>query len=109
MTKDPVLRKVIASKAQVDPFMARHPLMQGLNCDDLLLSLAFGLSDAKLSKRFLIDRLRAATIRHDLEKRYQVMERNPAEEDGISNRQLFSTFIPPLTHRRKRRKIAQTA
>jgi hypothetical protein len=55
--------------------MARHPLMQGLNCDDFLLCLAFGLSDAKVSKRFLIDPLRAATIRHDLEKRYRVMFR----------------------------------
>ena len=73
LTKDPVLRKVRGSRSQVDPCMARHPLMQGLNCDDFLLSLAFGLSDAKLSKRFLIDRLRAATIRHDLERRYRVM------------------------------------
>ncbi len=75
LTKDPVLRRVRASKSRVDPFMARHPFMQGLNCDEFLLSLAVGLSDAKLCKRFLIDRLRAATIRHDLEKRYQIMFR----------------------------------
>ena len=29
-----------------------------------------GYSDAKLSKRFLIDRLTLSTIRHDLEMRY---------------------------------------
>ena len=75
LTKDPVLRRIMASNSQVDPFMARHPLMQGLNCRDFLLSLAFGLSDAKLSKRFLIDRFAGETIRHDLEKRYQVMFR----------------------------------
>jgi len=75
LTKDPVLQRMRSSKTKVDPFVARHRLMHGLNCDDLLLSLALGISDAKLSKRFLIDRLRVATIRHDLEKRYRVMFR----------------------------------
>ena len=75
LTKDPVLRKVRASKSRVDPFMAKHPLMQGLNGDEFLLLLAFGVSDSKLSKRFLIDRLRATTIRHDLETKYQIMFR----------------------------------
>ena len=71
--KDPVLIKVRASKSKVDPVIAKHPLMRELDPDELLLRLAVGQSDTVLSKRFLIDRLKMATMRHDLEKRYQTM------------------------------------
>ena len=73
VTKDPVLIKVRTSKSKVDPVMAKHPLMQELDPDELLLRLAIGQSDTVLSKRFLIDRLNITTMRHDLEKRYRVM------------------------------------
>ena len=73
VTKDPVLIKVRKSKSKVDPVIAKHPLMQELDPDELLLRLAVGQSDAALSKRFLVDRSKIATMRHDLEKRYQVM------------------------------------
>ena len=73
VTKDPVLIKVRASKTKVDPVMAKHPLMQKIDPDELLLRLAVGQSDTVLSKRFLVDRLKIGTMRHDLEKRYQTM------------------------------------
>jgi DNA polymerase-1 len=73
MTKDTVLIMVTASKSKVDPVIAKHPLMQELDSDELLLRLAVGQSDTALSKRFLVDRLKIATMRHDLEKRYQTM------------------------------------
>jgi len=73
VTKDPLLIKVRTSKSKVDPVMAKHPLMQELDPDELLLRLAIGQSDTVLSKRFLIDRLNITTMRHDLEKRYRVM------------------------------------
>ncbi len=73
VTKDPVLTKVRKSKSKVDPIMAKHPLMQELDPDELLLRLAVGQSDTAISKRFLVDRLKITTMRHDLEKRYQTM------------------------------------
>ena len=41
-----------------------------LDQNDLLLSVAIGLSDAALSSRFLVDRLTAAGIRQALEAKY---------------------------------------
>ena len=73
VTKDPVLLRVLGSKSKVDPVIAKHPLMQELDPDELLLRLAVGQSDTVLSKRFLVDRLKIATMRHDLEKRYPTM------------------------------------
>ena len=73
VTKDPVLTKVRASKSKVDLVIAKHPLMQDLDPDELLLRVAVGQSDTALSKRFLVDRLKIATMRHVLEKRYQTM------------------------------------
>ena len=73
VTKDSVLIKVRKSKSKVDPVIAKHPLMQELDPDELLLRLAVGQSDTALSKKFLVDRLKIATMRDDLEKRYQTM------------------------------------
>jgi len=73
ITEDPVLIKVRMSKSKVDPVIAKHPLMQELDTDELLLRLAVGQSDTVLSKRFLVDRSKIATMRHDLEHRYQTM------------------------------------
>ncbi len=102
LTKDPNLRKLRASKLRVDPFMARHPLLQGLDHIDFLLSLALGFSDARLSRRFLIDRLRTATIRHDLEKRYEVMFRwlhtfcRTTQAEGFAVSEPFRKYIDGL-------------
>ena len=73
MTSDPVLQSVQAGRSKVDAYMLEHPLMKGLQQNELLLSLVLGYSDSRLSRAFLVDRLTAATIRHDLEKRYQAM------------------------------------
>ncbi len=73
VTKDPILIKVLASKSKVDPVIANHPMMQGIYPDEFLLRLAVGHSDTALSKIFLVDRMKIATIRHDLESRYQTL------------------------------------
>ncbi len=75
LTKDPVLIKVETSKSKVDPVVAKHPLMQDLDADELLLGLAVGQSDTALSKKFLVDRFRIRKIRQFLETRYQTMFR----------------------------------
>ena len=53
--------------------MAKHAIVRDIDYEDLLLSLAVGQSDATLSKVFLVDRVKAAEIRHNLEKTYQTM------------------------------------
>lgn len=73
VTKDPALTKVRTSKSKVAPVIGKDPLMRELDSDELLLRLAVGQSDTVLSKRFLVDRSKIATMRHDLEKRYQTM------------------------------------
>lgn len=73
VTKDPVLTRVRNSKSKIDPVIAKHPLMHELDPDELLVRLAAGQSDTALSKRFLVDRSKIATMRHDLEKRYETM------------------------------------
>jgi len=73
VTKDPILIKVLASKSKIDPIFANLPVMQGIGPDEFLLRLAVGQSDTALSKIFLVDRMKIATMRHDLESRYQTM------------------------------------
>jgi hypothetical protein len=73
VTQDPVLREVRESKSKVDVFMAEHAVMKDLDHDECLLSLAVGQSDSRLSRAFLVDRVKVRAIRHDLEKRYQTM------------------------------------
>jgi hypothetical protein len=75
MTKDSVLLRIRAGRSKVDPVMAKHPLMQGLNHDSLLVSLVIGQSDVEISKRFFVERWRIVRLRHDVGKRYQVMFR----------------------------------
>lgn len=54
-------------------FMEAHPLMKNVDQDDLLLSLVIGYSDAKLSRRFMVDYLKLSTIRLDLTERYAML------------------------------------
>lgn len=72
-SNDPVLMTVTASKSKVDPVIAKHPLMLDIDPDELFLRLAVGQTDTVLSKGFLVDRERLATLRHDIEHRYQTM------------------------------------
>jgi DNA polymerase I-like protein with 3'-5' exonuclease and polymerase domains len=51
-------------------FVGKDATGRDLDQKDLLLSVAIGLSDAALSRRFLIDRLTVAGIRQALEARY---------------------------------------
>ena len=73
VTQDRVLREIRTSKSKVDVFMAEHAVMKDLDHDECLLSLAVGQPDSKLSRAFLVDRLKVKMIRHDLGKRYQTM------------------------------------
>jgi DNA polymerase-1 len=75
VTQDPVLRDVRASKSKVDVFMAEHAVMKDLDHDECLLSLAVGQSDSKLSREFLVDRVKIREIRNDLGERYSTMFR----------------------------------
>lgn len=75
LTQDTVLLKVRSSKYKVDTLMANHPLMNELDHDELLLSLVLGQSESKLSRKFLLERFKITTIKHDLRKRYQTMFR----------------------------------
>jgi len=54
-------------------FMISHPLMGNLDQDELLLSIVIGYADAKLSQRFMIDRLTLCNIQHDLRERYSTL------------------------------------
>jgi DNA polymerase-1 len=72
-TQDPVLQRAWGSRSKVDRFMTKHPLMKGLDSDELLLYFVLGHSDSSMSRKFLIDHLTVTTIRHDLEKRYQIL------------------------------------
>ncbi len=75
MTQDPVLRDVRVSKSKVDVFTAEHAVMKDLDHDECLLSLAVGQSDSKLSRAFLVDRVKIREIRTDLGERYSTMFR----------------------------------
>jgi hypothetical protein len=70
-TKDPSLQR-----ARIKKFNGRADTMENpcaLDQDDLLLRLAIGQSDAELSRRFIIERLKMASIRNQLEKKYERM------------------------------------
>jgi DNA polymerase I-like protein with 3'-5' exonuclease and polymerase domains len=73
ITQDPVLLEISAAMSTIDPCMAEHPSMKDIDHQELLLSFAMGLSDSRLSRTFLVDRLTLATIRHDAERRYRTM------------------------------------
>jgi DNA polymerase I-like protein with 3'-5' exonuclease and polymerase domains len=73
LTQDPVLLEVRKSGRKVDALMSQHEVIKDLDHDELLLCLAAGLSDATLSRVFLIDRSKVTRIRHDLGRRYETM------------------------------------
>ena len=70
LSEDADLRRDRSDKGNRNRFMATHPVMKGLPQDDLLVSIVAGLSDAELSRRYMLDHVTLSTIRHDLELRY---------------------------------------
>jgi DNA polymerase I-like protein with 3'-5' exonuclease and polymerase domains len=74
MAEDKALRDDRASKDRRNAFLATCEQTAGLEPqeqDELFLLLALGSSDFAVSKRFLVDRVAAATIRHDVHLRYR--------------------------------------
>jgi hypothetical protein len=72
VTQDPTLQGVRASTSKVDPFLTKRRLLRDGDYDEFLVSMVLGHSEAKLSRRFLIDRLKVATLMRDIERRYEV-------------------------------------
>ena len=74
MAGDKALREDRASDYKGNAFLATHVRTGNLERqeqDELVLLLALGRADFELSKRFLVDRLAAATMRHDVQVRYR--------------------------------------
>ena len=74
IAKDKALRDDRASKDRRNAFLATREQTANLDRreqDELFLLLALGSSDFAVSKRFLVDRVAAATIRHDVHLRYR--------------------------------------
>jgi DNA polymerase I-like protein with 3'-5' exonuclease and polymerase domains len=67
---DGVLKRDLRNGGDRPCFIGGAAAERDLDQNDLLLSVAIGLSDAALSSRFLIDRLTAAGIRQELEGKY---------------------------------------
>ena len=70
VTGDEVLKRDRRDALEHFSPMGKDAARQDLDQRDLLLSVAIGLSNAALSRRFLIDRLTAAGIRQALEVKY---------------------------------------
>lgn len=70
LSKDLNLKSDRVGRSKRIKFMETHPLMKNLDQDDVLLSIVIGYSDAKLSRRFMIDHLTLSTIRLNLAERY---------------------------------------
>ena len=51
-------------------FMATHPLMKTLDCNELLLAIVCGVSRPAMSRKFILERIAIDTICHDLRMRY---------------------------------------
>jgi DNA polymerase-1 len=94
ITEDEVLCVNLASCARSDFRCAGEPLLEGLDHADVLLSIAIGLPDAAVCRRFLISPERAMRIRANLRLRYpalfewldrfrrEAIARGYAEHDG---------------------------
>jgi DNA polymerase I len=94
ITEDEVLRTELARCARSEFQCAGEPLLEGLEHADVLLSVAIGLQDAALCRRFLISPEKAMRIRANLQMRYaalfewldrfrrEAIARGYAEHDG---------------------------
>jgi len=70
ITQDEVLHKELTRCVRSDFRCAGEPLLEGLEHADVLLSVAIGVPDAALCRRFLISPERAMRIRANLQVRY---------------------------------------
>ena len=73
ITKDEVLRTELTRCARSDFLCAGEALLKGLEHADVLLSVAIGLPDAAVCRRFLISPEKAMRIRANLRMRYPVL------------------------------------
>ena len=73
ITEDEVLRTELTRCARSDFRCAGEPLLEGLEHADVLLSIAIGLPDAAVCRRFLISPEKAMRIRANLRMRYPVL------------------------------------
>jgi len=73
ITKDEVLRTELTRCARSDFRCAGEALLKGLEHADVLLSVAIGLPDAAVCRRFLISPEKAMRIRANLRMRYPVL------------------------------------
>jgi hypothetical protein len=73
ITKDPNLQRARIKKYNGRAHTMEAPSCCALDQDDLLLRLAIGQSDAELGRGFTIERLKMASIRNHLEKKYKRM------------------------------------
>jgi DNA polymerase I-like protein with 3'-5' exonuclease and polymerase domains len=53
--------------------LTSHPLINGIDANELLLAVISGFSDHKLSKEFMLDRMDVSTIRNDINMRYPAL------------------------------------
>jgi DNA polymerase-1 len=67
-TRDPTLKR--DREKEVWPFLGNEPPVEGADPRDMLISLAIGVSDAVLCRRFLIDPMMVANVRRAAETRY---------------------------------------
>jgi DNA polymerase-1 len=70
---DEVLKKSLIHGFDHPLIIGKYAAGRDLDQKDLLLSVASGLSDATLCRRFLIDRLSASCIRRALEQKYATL------------------------------------
>jgi len=73
ITEDEVLRTELTRCARSDIRFAGEPLLDGLEHADVLLSIAIGLPDAAVCRRFLISPEKAMRIRANLRVRYPAL------------------------------------
>jgi len=73
ITEDEDLRTELTRCARSDFRCAGEPLLEGLEHGDVLLSIAIGLPDAPVCRRFLISPQKAMRIRANLRVRYPVL------------------------------------
>jgi DNA polymerase I len=73
ITEDQVLRTDLTRCAQSDFRCAREPVLEGLDHAEVLLSIAVGLPDAAVCRRFLLSPEKAMRIKANLRLRYPVL------------------------------------
>ena len=73
ITEDEVLRTDLTRCARSNFRCAGEPLLEGLDHADVLLSIAIGLPDAAVCRRFLISPEKAMRIRANLQVRYSAL------------------------------------